>query len=317
VSVNSNRKVVALAGGVGGAKLLQGIDGAAPVGAVTAIVNTADDFELYGLRISPDIDTVMYTLAGLANPATGWGIAGDTRATLDAIARYGEDPWFLLGDQDFATHILRTHWLREGGSLTDVTLRLAAALGIGMPILPMSDDRVATEVRTEAGWLDFQEYFVARRHADDVVDVRFDGIEAARPTAHVLDAIAGADLIVFCPSNPVVSIGPILAVPGVRDAIAAAGAPVVAVSPIIGGRALKGPADRMLAAKGIEVSPLGVARCYEGLIDGILIDAEDEALAEPIHETGIQVEVRNTIMGDRDDRVRLARELLEMGWSPR
>jgi LPPG:FO 2-phospho-L-lactate transferase len=317
VSVNSGQKIVALAGGVGGAKLLQGLDGAAPAGAVTAIVNTADDFELYGLRISPDIDTVMYTLAGFANPATGWGIAGDTRATLDAIARYGEDPWFQLGDQDFATHILRTQYLREGATLTEVTLRLASALGIAMPILSMSDDRVATEVRTETGWLPFQDYFVARRHADDVVDVRFDGIEESRPSARVLDVIAAADLIVLCPSNPVVSIGPILAVPGLRDAIDTASAPVVAISPIIGGKALKGPADRMLAAKGIDVSPLGVARFYEGLIDGILIDDEDCALAGSIRGLGVQVEVRNTIMGDRSDRIRLARELLEVGWSTR
>jgi LPPG:FO 2-phospho-L-lactate transferase len=317
VTQNRYRRIVALAGGVGGAKLLQGLDGAAPAGDVTAIVNTADDFELYGLNISPDIDTVVYTLAGLANPATGWGIAGDTRVTLDAIARYGEDPWFLLGDQDFATHILRTHWLREGGTLTGVTMRLSAALGIGMPILPMSDDRVATQVQTSDGWLDFQDYFVARRHADDVMDVRFDGIAKARPSDRMMTAIAAADLIVFCPSNPVVSIGPILAVPGVRDAIAAAPAPVIAVSPIIGGRALKGPADRMLAAKGIDVSPLGVARWYERLLDGILIDDEDRELAGAIGDLGVQVEVANTIMGDRDDRIRLARELIEVEWSAR
>lgn len=310
-------KVVALAGGVGGAKMLQGLEGALPAGSLTAIVNTADDFALYGLRISPDIDTVMYTLAGLANPETGWGIAGDTRATLDAIARYGEDPWFQLGDQDFATHILRTQYLRDGASLTAVTLRLAQALGIATPILPMADAPVATEVRTAQGWLDFQQYFVARRHADDVLDVRFAGIELARPSERVLAAIAEADLIVFCPSNPVVSIGPILKVPGMRDAIEAAGAPVVAVSPIIGGKALKGPADRMLAAAGVEVSPLGVARSYDGLIDGILIDDEDRELAAAIGELGVQVGVANTIMGDRDDRVRLAHELLEIAWSGR
>lgn len=314
---NRYRTVVALAGGVGGAKLLEGLHGAAPKGTVTAIVNTADDFSLYGLHISPDLDTVMYTLAGIANPSTGWGIAGDTRSTLDAIARYGEDPWFLVGDQDFATHILRTHYLREGSSLTEVTLRLAQSLGIGMPILPMTDDKVATEVQTADGWLAFQDYFVARRHADDVVDVRFAGIDRARPSQRVMQTIAEADLILFCPSNPLVSIGPILAVPEVRDALAKSSAPVVAVSPIIGGKALKGPADRMLAAKGVEVSARGVARHYEGIIDGIVIDAEDEALAGDIRATGVAVEVRNTIMGGRDDRIRFAHEILDVEWIPR
>ncbi|HEV2129252.1 MAG TPA: 2-phospho-L-lactate transferase CofD family protein, partial [Thermomicrobiales bacterium] len=220
------RKIVALAGGVGGAKLLQGLDGAAPEGVVTAIVNTADDFELYGLHISPDLDTVMYTLAGIANPAIGWGIEADTRAALDAIARYGEDPWFIVGDQDFATHILRTHALHEGRTLTDVTLRLASGLGVSMPILPMTDDCVATEVRTADGWLAFQDYFVARRHADEVLDVRFAGIDSARPSERVMMAVSEAELILFCPSNPLVSIEPILALSGVRDAIMASPAPV-------------------------------------------------------------------------------------------
>ncbi|HEV2127220.1 MAG TPA: 2-phospho-L-lactate transferase, partial [Thermomicrobiales bacterium] len=281
------------------------------------IVNTADDFELYGLHISPDLDTVMYTLAGIANPATGWGIEGDTRATLDAIARYGDDPWFLVGDQDFATHILRTHALHEGRMLTDVTLRLASSLGVRMPILPMTDDRVATEVRTADGWLAFQDYFVARRHADEVLDVRFAGIDSARPSDRVIMAISEAELILFCPSNPLVSIEPILALSGVRDAIMASPAPVVAVSPIVGGKALKGPADRMLASKGVEVSARGVARYYEGLIDGIVIDAEDAAFADDIRGAGLAVDVRNTIMGGRDDRMRLAREILDVEWVPR
>jgi LPPG:FO 2-phospho-L-lactate transferase len=310
-------KVVALAGGVGGAKLAQGLAEIVSGPDLSVIVNTADDFELYGLHISPDLDTVLYTLAGLANPATGWGIAGDTRATLDAIARYGEDPWFLLGDQDFATHILRTHWRREGQSLTRVTARLAAGLGVGTSLLPMSDDRVATMVETADGWLDFQDYFVARRHQDDVLDVRFDGIESARPTGEVVAAIERASLIVFCPSNPIVSIGPILSVPGIRDAIAQSDAPVVAVSPIIGGQALKGPADRMLAARGVEVSPLGVAQLYHGLIDGIVIDEQDAALAGRIEQLGTEVAVLQTIMGDKVDRARLAREILGVAWRSR
>jgi LPPG:FO 2-phospho-L-lactate transferase len=306
----SNGKVVALAGGVGGAKLVQGLAAAIPGHDLTAIVNTADDFSLWGLHISPDLDTVMYTLAGLANPATGWGIAGDTRATLDAIARYGEDPWFLVGDQDIATHILRTHRLRSGQPLSTITGELVDRLGIEARLLPMTDDGVATQVRTADGWLAFQDYFVARRHADDVLDVRFTGIETARPAAGVLEAIAAAETIILCPSNPLVSIGPILAVPGIREAIAASRATVAAVSPIVGGKALKGPADRMLEAKGVEVSAVGVARFYEGLVDVVVIDEVDRDLAGPIEALGMQVAVRQTIMGDAADRARLAGEIL-------
>lgn len=309
--------VVALAGGVGGAKLLHGLDAVLPGDRLAAIINTADDFTLYGLHISPDVDTVMYTLAGLANPATGWGIAGDTRATLDAIARYGEDPWFLVGDQDFATHVLRTQMLREGQTLTQVTARLATALGIAPPLLPMTDGPVATEVLTADGWLAFQDYFVARRHDDDVLDVRFAGVDAARPTEQALAAVAASGLILLCPSNPIVSIGPILAVPGMRDAIEQANAPVIAVSPIIGGKALKGPADRMLAAKGVEVSSLGVAQIYDGLLDGIVIDEADAHLEPALRDMGLRAQVTRTIMGDRADRARLAREILAVDWARR
>lgn len=309
--------VVALAGGVGGAKLVQGLAAVLPGNRLTAIINTADDFELYGLYISPDVDTVMYTLAGLANPATGWGIADDTRATLDAIARYGEDPWFTVGDQDFATHIVRSHYLRQGETHTKVTARLAAALGIETTLLPMSNDPVSTEILTADGWLGFQDYFVARRHDDDVLDVRFRGIEAAAPTAEVLEAIASADLVVLCPSNPVVSIGPVLAMPGLRHTLMQAGAAVVAVSPIIGGRALKGPADRMLASRGIEVSPAGVAEIYGELIDGIVIDNVDAPLEASLVERGLQVRVCQTVMGGKTDRARLAREVLDVAWTRR
>lgn len=309
-----NGRIVALAGGVGGAKLLQGLAAVVPGNALSAIVNTADDFELYGLHISPDIDTVMYTLAGLANPETGWGIAGDTRATLEAITRYGEDPWFLLGDQDFATHILRTHGLRSGATLTSVTSQLASSLDIDTVLLPMTDDRVSTEVLAADGWLAFQDYFVARRQEDDVLDVRFVGIESAGPTVDVIRAIESADLIVFCPSNPVVSIGPILDVPGMREAIVRADAPVIAVSPIVGGRALKGPADRMLAAQDVEVSALGVARLYQGILDAIVIDTVDAHLASPLADLGLRVTVSQTIMGGKDDRARLARDVVDAGW---
>jgi LPPG:FO 2-phospho-L-lactate transferase len=306
-----NGRIVALAGGVGGAKLVQGLAAVVPGHDLTAIVNTADDFGLYGLHISPDLDTVMYTLAGMANPATGWGVAGDTRVTLDAIARYGEDPWFLVGDQDFATHILRTHRLRAGRSLSAATAELAGRLGIGMHLAPMSDDLVSTQVRTPDGWLAFQDYFVARRHEDDVLDVRFDGLEAARPAEGVIAAIQDAETIILCPSNPLVSIGPILAVPGIREAIAASDALVVAVSPIVGGKALKGPADRMLRSRGVEVSALGVAHYYEGLVDLMVIDELDRHLAGSIERIGMNVAVRQTIMGDAADRARLAGEIIE------
>lgn len=301
---------MALAGGVGGAKFLQGLAGVVEGDNLVAIVNTADDFELYGLSISPDVDTVMYTLAGIANPQTGWGIAGDTRATLDGIAAYGEEPWFLLGDRDFATHILRTQWLREGRTLTDITSRLASGLGVKIRLLPMTDAPVRTLVKVDDGWLGFQDYFVGRQHADDVHDVAFDGIDAAHPAPGVREALETADLVVICPSNPVVSIGPILKVPGMREAVAGSRAPVVCISPIVGGKALKGPAAGMMEAAGYEASPLGVARYYGDLLDVMVIDEQDAALAPAIERMGLRVVVLQTVMGDRDDRVRLASELL-------
>ncbi|MEJ7763705.1 MAG: 2-phospho-L-lactate transferase [Thermomicrobiales bacterium] len=308
--------IVALAGGVGGAKLAQGLMAAPGAGGLTVVVNTADDFDLFGLRICPDIDTVLYTLGGIANPETGWGIAGDTFATLDALAGLGRDPWFRLGDRDFATHIHRTERLRQGASPSAVTAELAMALGIVATVLPMTDDRVATVVETPAGALSFQDYFVRRRQADDVLGVTFEGIDAARPTSGVEAALAGAEVIIFCPSNPIVSIGPILALPGARDALVASPAPVVAISPIVGGRALKGPADKMLASLGSEVSPLGVARLYAGLIDGMVLDVLDAGLAGAIGaELGIATLVTDTVMGGFESRRDLAARVLAFGRS--
>lgn len=303
-------RVVALAGGVGGAKIAQGLDGIEPKTDLSVVVNTADDFELWGLHISPDIDTVLYTLAGIADPATGWGIAGDTHHTLQAIAKYGENTWFSLGDQDFATHILRTQRLRNGTRLTDVTGHLAAELGVSARLLPMSDDPVATIIHSAGQELDFQEYFVARRQQDVVERVSFAGIDTARATPEVLQAIANASIIVFCPSNPIVSIGPILAVQGVRDALRASAAVRIGVSPIVGGRALKGPADKMLASLGHEASALGVARMYQDLLDVLVIDETDHDLAGPIGELGMDVLVTQTVMGGKRDRERLAAEVL-------
>lgn len=303
--------IVALAGGVGGAKLADGLYRTVAPDELTVIVNTGDDFDLYGLHIAPDADTVLYTLAGLANPETGWGIAGDTFTTLEMLRRYGEDTWFLLGDRDFATHIQRTRWLHEGQTPTQVAAALAAALGVRAQLLPMCDAPVATYVHTPVGELAFQDYFVRRHHSDDVLGIRFDGIAGARPSEPIRAAIAQAEAIIFCPSNPLVSIGPILSVPGLRDLVRSANAPRIAISPIIGGQALRGPADRMLAGLGDEVSAFGVAQLYADVLDGMVIDHTDAALAQRIHsELHLRVLVTDTIMRDSTDRQRLAQETL-------
>ncbi|HEY7909663.1 MAG TPA: 2-phospho-L-lactate transferase [Thermomicrobiales bacterium] len=302
--------IVALAGGVGGAKLADGLYRALPPETLTIIGNTADDLELFGVHISPDLDTVMYTLAGLANTVTGWGVVDDTFTTLAMLERYGEDVWFRLGDADFATHLKRTAGLRAGQRLTEVTASLIGPLGIRARLLPMCDERVGTEVETPEGWRDFQDYFVRRRHEDRVRQVRFAGIERARITPEVAEALATADAIIFCPSNPLVSIGPILAVPGVRDALAASPAVKIAVSPIVGGKALKGPADRMLAEQGMEVSAYGVATGYVGLVDAMTIDALDADDAPQIASLGMAVQVAQTVMRSDADRQQLAREVL-------
>jgi len=311
--MTAHAKIVALAGGVGGAKMADGLVQAAGADHVTVVVNTADDFVLYGLHISPDLDTVLYTLAGIANPVVGWGIDGDTHATLGAVAGYGRDPWFQIGDRDLATHILRTEALRSGRSLTDLTADLAAALGVRSPILPMTDDRVATLIQTPDGPLEFQDYFVRRRQQDEVVAVDFDGIETANVTDAVRAAIAAADLIVLCPSNPIVSIGPMLLLPGLQDALVAASAPVVAVSPLVGGKALKGPADGMMTSLGHESSAAGVAVLYAGLVDGFVFDSLDADLEPRIAATGMRTLVTEAVMRDAPDRGRFAEEILAFG----
>jgi LPPG:FO 2-phospho-L-lactate transferase len=307
--------IVALAGGVGGAKLAHGLMLAAPAQPPRVVVNTADDFELFGLRISPDLDTVLYTLAGLANPETGWGVAGDTFATLDMLGRYGEETWFRLGDRDLATHMLRTQRLRAGQTLTQVAAGLARALGVEAALLPMCDEPVATLIETADGPLAFQDYFVRRHQTDAVRGVRFAGVETACVPDGVRAAYAEARLIVFCPSNPIVSVGPILAVPGMRDLVSRAPAPKVAVSPIVGGRALRGPADRMLAGLGHEVSPVGVAGLYQGLIQGMVIDTLDGDRRGEIEALGMRVLVTDTIMVGAADRRRLAAEVISFGQS--
>lgn len=303
--------IVALAGGVGGAKLAQGLYGAVAPDALAVVVNTADDFDHLGLRICPDLDTVMYTLAGLANPVTGWGVVDDTFQAMELLGRYGRPTWFRLGDRDLATHIARGERLRQGARLGEVTAELAGALGIRAALLPMCDEPVATLVDTPAGRLEFQDYFVRRHQQDAVLGVVYAGAAAARLPEAVGRALAGAEAIVLCPSNPIVSIGPILAVPGLRARLAGAAAPRVAVSPIVAGQALKGPAAHMLATLGHEVSPVGVARLYTGLIDGMVIDAADAAARGAIEALGLRVLVTQTVMGGREDRERLGREVLD------
>ncbi|CAN5799766.1 2-phospho-L-lactate transferase [soil metagenome] len=309
--------VVALAGGVGGAKLAHGLALTGLGDRLSVVVNTGDDFTLYGLHISPDLDTVLYTLGGLANPGTGWGVVDDSLVTLEMMQVYGVDTWFMLGDKDLATHILRTERLRNGDSLTAIMGDLARALGIEAHMLPMCDEPVPTKVKTPGGLLDFQEYFVRRRHSDDVYEVVFDGIDRATVSPTVAKAIDGADLIVICPSNPFVSVDPILAVPGMRDRISASPAPVVAVSPIIGGQAVKGPAAQMLASLGHEVSAAGVAGYYRDLLDIIIIDDVDRDLSREIEKLGIQAAITNTLMKSDEDRRGLAAFTIQAGLQQR
>ncbi|MEA2611351.1 MAG: 2-phospho-L-lactate transferase [Chloroflexota bacterium] len=304
-------KVVALAGGTGGAKLAHGLQQALPAGDLTIVVNTGDDTERHGLLVMPDHDAVMYMLSGRFDDERGWGIAGETWTVMDALAEYREEAWFRLGDRDFATHIARSARLREGRSLTEAVLSLQAALGIPTRILPMTDDPVRTQVRTDDGWLDFQEYFVHRHQAPEVREIRFSGELA--PTPAVVDTLASAEVIVLGPSNPIVSIGPILAGPiaGLVTERAHAGVPVVAVSPIVGGVALKGPADRMLLSLGHESSALGVARIYRDLATAFVLDAADAALEPEIAALGYRTLVTDTIMADHAGRARLARTVVD------
>ena len=312
------RRIVVLAGGVGGAKLAEGFQAIAR-DRLSVIVNTADDTERHGLLVCADHDTVMYTLAGLENPEFGWGLAGDSWNVMGALERYGEEGWFRLGDRDLATHIVRTERLRRGDRLTEVCRHLQARLGVVAPILPMADEPVRTEVRVDDGWIAFQDYFVRLRQAPEVHEVRFIGIESSRPTPDVLAALGAADLVVIAPSNPIVSVGPILAVPGMTEALVDArtrGAPIIAVSGIIGGRALKGPADRMLASLGHEPTALGVARGYAGLIDAFVLDTVDADLAPAVEALGLRAVVTDTIMTDDASRAGLARSVLAAVHAP-
>jgi len=306
--------ILALAGGVGGARLARGLAAVLPPEKLTIAVNTGDDFEHLGLLVCPDIDTVCYTLAGINNPAQGWGLDGESWAFMDALAALGGENWFNLGDRDLATHVLRTS-LAGTHSLSHITAMLAGRMGIAHSIVPMSDDRVRTIVDTDEGELPFQLYFVRRRAEPIFRGIRFDGIAAARPSAGLLDAIddPALDAIILCPSNPVLSIAPILALPGIRARLAERGVPIVAVSPFIGGRAIKGPAAKIMGEIGIATTPSGLASYYDGLLDGIVIDRTDaDAVAN-----GTALYVTDTLMHGGDDQKRLAAETLAFAYSLR
>jgi LPPG:FO 2-phospho-L-lactate transferase len=312
--------ITVLCGGVGAARFLAGLVQVVPPADIAAVVNTGDDTVLHGLAISPDLDTLTYPLAGAIEPERGWGLAGETWAAMGALERYAAvrpdgsaaaGTWFSLGDRDLATHLYRTHRLAEGALLSTISAEIARAWGLGVRLLPMTDDPVRTMVDVAGeGEIGFQEYFVGRQHSVPITGVRFAGIEAAGPGPGVLDAIADADVVVVAPSNPVVSIGPLLAVAGVRDRVVARRADVVAVSPIIGGRALKGPADRMLGELGVPVSAAGVARWYRDLAGTLVIDTEDEALVADVEDQGVRAIVTDSIMSTPERAAALARTVI-------
>ncbi|MBI2913937.1 MAG: 2-phospho-L-lactate transferase [Chloroflexi bacterium] len=303
--------IAVLAGGVGAARFLQGLLAVHRPSDITIVSNVGDDAEFFGLHVSPDIDIVLYHLAGLADEERGFGLRGDTFHVLDALKRFGYDTWFRLGDRDLATCITRTDLLRRGRTLSEATDELARALGVPARVIPATNDRLRTKVRTDEGLLDFQEFFVKRGARDPVREIVFDGAESARPAPGVLEAVATAQAVILTPSNPLVSIGPILAVPGVREALRDTEARIVAVSPIVGGRALKGPADRMLRDQGLDSSAVSIARLYQDFLDVLVIDNADAALRPQIEALGLDVTVTDTIMASMEKKAALARIVLQ------
>ena len=304
--------ITALAGGVGASKLLLGLHDVMDPRDLTVIVNTGDDITLHGLKISPDLDIVTYTLAGIVDDTKGWGFRGETFHTLERLAAFGRINWFNLGDRDLATHIHRSAMLAEGKSLSDAAEAIRLALGVKSRILPMCDEPVPTMIDTAEGELHFQEYLVKRRAEPVVRGIRFDGAGKARPARGVLEAIRDADRILVCPSNPLISIGPILAVPGIREALRARRESGVAVCPIVGGKSLKGPSDKMLAELGYEASALGVAKLYADFSGTFVIDPADKAQADDIRKLGMHVEVIPTVMSTRAEKQKLASSLLAL-----
>jgi len=298
--------IVVFTGGTGGAKLVQGLQQVVAPDQLTIIVNSGDDLDWWGLHVSPDIDSVLYALAGLLSKDRGWGLEGDSFRCLDRMKQLGEESWFSLGDLDLATHLTRTAMLRGGKTLSEATAGLAAKLGVRARVLPMSDDRIATMLDTPKGTLTFQEYFVRERHQVDVSAVRFEGAEGAQPAPGVIESIDQAEAIVFAPSNPVTSIGPILAVPGIRDALRRCAAPVAAVSPVVGGAAVSGPAGKLMEMMGWPCSIAGVAKAYEDFLDVLVVDDADEHEAARLRSESMRVESTRTIMRSDEDKRALA-----------
>lgn len=304
-------RITSLAGGTGAAKFLRGLTTVAPPEQVTVIGNTGDDTLIWGLHISPDLDTVTYALAGILDETKGWGVRGDSFRCLAAMAALGRDTWFNLGDRDLAIHLLRTEGLRAGERLSEVTEAIRRALGVRSRILPATDSPVRTRVLTPQGWLGFQEFFVREKALLDVLDVIYDGADEARPAPGVVDAIAQASAVILCPSNPITSIGSILAVPGIAEALTATQAKVVAISPIVGGAPVSGPAGKLMAARGLPLSAVGVAQLYSAWLDLLVLDTRDQALAPDLLGLGIRPVVTDTIMTDRRREVALARTVVE------
>ncbi|HZO30109.1 MAG TPA: 2-phospho-L-lactate transferase [Chloroflexota bacterium] len=311
-----SRDVVVLAGGVGAARFLEGVVQVVDPSRVTVIVNTGDDAEFYGLTVSPDVDIVLFTLAGIVEPSQGWGVRDDTFNALDMLDRLGRERWFLLGDRDLAVHIHRTELLRQGRTPSEVTDDLRRRLDLGVRILPMSDQPVRTTIRTPDGWLPFQEYFVKRRQQDEVLEIRYDGSSDALPAPGLLDAINDAAVVLISPSNPLVSVGTILSLPGIREALRSTDATIVGVSPIVGGATIKGPADRMMRGLGMEVSAVGVARAYADFLDVLVIDQQDADLAAGVEAEGVRAVVTDTIMRTLDVKRALAQVALEQARLP-
>jgi len=303
--------ITALAGGVGAAKLLSGLVNIIPEKDLTVIVNTGDDIELYGLHISPDIDIVVYTLAGIVDEGKGWGIRDDTFHCLEMLRKYGYETWFNIGDRDLATHIHRTILLKKGLKLSQVTREICRSLGLKVNIIPMTDDKFETWIETDAGIMHFQEYLVKRGARDRVLGVRYVGAESAKPADGVLDAILNSDLIVVCPSNPIVSIGTILSIKGVREALRESKARKVAVSPIVSGAPIKGPADKLMRGLGLEVSAFSVAYLYRDFLNTFILDESDKAERDRIEGLGIKVVLADTIMRTLEDKIRLAKIVLK------
>lgn len=304
-------KVVALAGGVGAAKLLRGLVKIIPPKRLFVIGNVGDDLDLYGLHISPDLDIILYTLAGIVDETKGWGVSGDTFHCLDMLGRLGFETWFKLGDRDLAIHIARTKMLKDGMTLSQTTAKLCKMFGVEANLIPMSNNPVRTKIQSDQLLLDFQEYFVKRGTLNHVTQVFFEGAEKAKPAPGVIEALREAERVVICPSNPILSIAPILSIPAIKNELAALNLPIIGISPIVGGKALKGPADRVMASMGFEASAYGVAKFYGSLLSHLIIDEVDEKHKNRIESLGIKVTVTNTLMKRLEDSVRLAKLVME------